>query len=70
MVIKHAVILRRSGEADLVRLVTDLPSAYSFEIGGPEPLAIQFSTPKGQAEAYLTKHFPGVRWDLIEVPVN
>jgi hypothetical protein len=57
MKIVSATIVRLRQGSDHVMLTTDLPEpAWPFK----GELSMQFRTARGQAEAYLTEHFPGV----------
>lgn len=72
LIVTNATVLRRHEGCDLVTLFTTLPCPFPapYPEVADEKLGVDFSMPRGRADAYLAEHFPGVKITVIEPDVR
>lgn len=62
----NGITILKTNSTDIVTLKTDLPYPFDKYGGVADNLVLKFETPKGNGPEYVTKHFPGLEFKIID----
>jgi len=65
--IEKALVLTGTGEDKVTLYCTSISGNYEPPSEDSPHLELNFTTPKGKADEYLSKHFPGLPVETIEM---